>query len=189
LLPVEILINEHRLIERFVRLIKKEIEKIIETQEVEPNFIVVAVDFFRTYADRYHHGKEEGILFKGLSQKKLSVTDDKMMLELIMEHAYARKTVNNLESFKETYLAGNVDTLKDILQLLKELVELYPAHIEKEDEHFFYPSMKYFTQLEQEDLLNKFVEFDRDFTDKKYQQVIKMLDNEPNNKQKLSKTN
>jgi hemerythrin-like domain-containing protein len=183
LLPVEILIDEHRLIERFVKLIKKKMEKIIENQKVETNFIVVAVDFFRTYADRYHHGKEEGILFKGLSQKKLSATDDKMMLELIMEHAYARRTVNNLESLKETYLAGKVDTLKDILQLLKALVELYPAHIEKEDEHFFFPSMKYFTQLEQEEMLNKFVEFNRDFTNKKYQQVIKMLDTEPHNKQ------
>ena len=183
MLPVEILIDEHRLIERFVKLLKKEMEKIIETQKVEPNFIVVAVDFFRTYADRYHHGKEEGILFKGLSQKKLSATDDKMMLELIMEHAYARRTVNNLEGLKETYLAGKVDALKDILQLLKALVELYPTHIEKEDEHFFFPSMKYFTQLEQEEMLNKFVEFNRDFTNKKYQQVIKMLDTEPNNKQ------
>ncbi len=183
MLPVEILIDEHRLIERFVKLLKKEMEKMIETQKVEPNFIVVAVDFFRTYADRYHHGKEEGILFKGLSQKKLSATDDKMMLELIMEHAYARRTVNNLESLKETYLAGKVDTLKDILQLLKALVELYPAHIEKEDEHFFFPSMEYFTQLEQEEMLNKFVEFNRDFTSKKYQQVITTLETKPNSKQ------
>ena len=183
MLPVEILIDEHRLIERFVKLLKKEMEKMIETQKVEPNFIVVAVDFFRTYADRYHHGKEEGILFKGLSQKKLSATDDKMMLELIMEHAYARRTVNNLESLKETYLAGKVDTLKDILQLLKALVELYPAHIEKEDKHFFFPSMEYFTQLEQEEMLNKFVEFNRDFTSKKYQQVITTLETKPNSKQ------
>jgi hemerythrin-like domain-containing protein len=149
---------------------------------VSKSTLIVADDFFRTYADRYHHGKEEGILFKELSQKKLSSTDDKMML-LIMEHAYARRTVNNLESLKETYLAGKVDTLKDILQLLKALVELYPAHIEKEDEHFFFPSMKYFTQLEQAQMLNKFMEFNRDFTNKKYQQVIKMLDTEPNNKQ------
>jgi hemerythrin-like domain-containing protein len=98
-----------------------------------------------------------------------------------MEHAYARRTVNNLESFKETYLAGNVDTLKDILQMLNALVELYPAHIEKEDEHFFYPSMKYFSQIEQQDMLAKFVEFDQNFTNQKYEQVVKILENEPNN--------
>ena len=79
MLPVEILINEHRLIERFVKLVKNETENIIETQKVNPNFIVIAVDFFKTYADRYHHGKEEGILFQGLSQKKLSGGDKKIM--------------------------------------------------------------------------------------------------------------
>lgn len=182
MLPVEILINEHRLIERFVKLVKKEMEKIVETQKVEPNFIVVAVDFFRTYADRYHHGKEEGILFKGLSQKKLSDTDQKIMLELTMEHAYARRTVRNLESSKEAYLAGKADALKGILQLLKALVELYPMHIEKEDKHFFLPSMTYFTKLEQEEMLNKFMDFNRDFTDKKYQQIVTTLEPDPNNK-------
>lgn len=176
MLPVEILIDEHRLIERFVKLIKKETEKIVETQEVEPNFIVVAVDFFRTYADKYHHGKEEGILFKGLSQKKLSETDYKMMHELIMEHAYARKTVGQLEVSKENYLTDKTNALKDVLQLLKALAELYPAHIEKEDKHFFYPSMEYFTQPEQENILNKFIQFDRDFTNRKYQQAVKMLE-------------
>jgi hypothetical protein len=42
--------------------------------------------------------------------------------------------------------------------------------------------MKYSTQ--QEDMLNKFVEFDRDSSNLKYRQAIKMLDSEPNNQQK-----
>jgi hemerythrin-like domain-containing protein len=176
LLPVEILINEHRLIERFIKIVKKETENIIETQKVKSNFIVIAVDFFRTYADRYHHGKEEGILFQGLSQKKLSESDKKIMLELTMEHAYARRTVKNLEGSKELYLAGNFDALKDILILLKALVELYPAHIEKEDKHFFLPSMEYFSLQEQAEMLSAFVEFDREFTNNKYQQVISTIE-------------
>jgi len=176
MLPVEVLISEHRLIERFVKFIGQEMEKITETQKVEPNFIVVAVDFFRTYADRYHHGKEEGILFNGLSQKNLSEVDKKMMLELAMEHAQARRTVNKLETSKEIYLVGKLDALKDILQTLKNLVELYPTHIEKEDKHFFLPSMTYFTRPEQDEMLNKFIDFNRDFTDKKYLQVIETLE-------------
>lgn len=177
MLPIEILIREHRLIERFVKLIKKQIETIVESQEVDLNFIVSAVDFFRTYADRYHHGKEEGILFKELSQKKLSDTDKKMMQELEMEHAYARKTVTNLENSKEAYLGSKTGTSKDISQLLKVLVKLYPAHIEKEDKHFFYPAMNYFTQQEQEDMYKEFVNFDQDFTNEKYQQVVEILEN------------
>ena len=100
-----------------------------------------------------------------------------------MEHAYARRTVKNLESSKELYLAGKVDALKDILILLKALVELYPAHIEKEDKHFFLPSMEYFSLQEQEEMLNAFVEFDREFTNKKYQQVISTIETKPDGKQ------
>ncbi len=70
MLPVEILISEHRLILYTVSVLKKEQQKIAAAGKVDPNFIVAAVDFFRTYADRYHHGKEEGILFNALYKRK-----------------------------------------------------------------------------------------------------------------------
>ena len=184
LLPVDLLMSEHRLIERMITLTQKEIERVTETREVNPNFIIVAVDFFRSYADRCHHGKEEGILFKGLSQKQLANTDDKMMRALILEHAYARKTVSSLESFKESYVTGNIEASKNILQLMKELVEFYPVHIKKEDTQFFYPSMSYFTPQEQEEMLREFLDFDRNFIHKKYQQIINTLERAPTSNEK-----
>jgi hemerythrin-like domain-containing protein len=174
-LPVERLISEHRLIEQMVSLVQKETEKIVAAGKVEPNFIAAAVDFFRTYADRYHHGKEEGILFKELSNKELSDTDHRLMLELINEHALARRTVNSLESLKEKYAAGITETQKDILELMSTLVRLYPNHIQKEDTQFFFPSMEYLTQQEQEDMLYEFIEFDQNFTNKRYERIIETL--------------
>ena len=41
--------------------------------------------------------------------------------------------------------------------------------------------MKYFSQIEQQDMLAKFVEFDQNFTNQKYEQVVKIFENEPNN--------
>jgi hemerythrin-like domain-containing protein len=174
-LPVERLMSEHRLIEQMVSLVQKETERIAATGRMEPNFVAAAVDFFRTYADRYHHGKEEGILFKELSNKKLSDTHHKLMRELIDEHAFARKTVNSLESLKEKYVAGTTETQKDILELMSTLTELYPNHIRKEDTQFFFPSMEYLTQQEQEDMLHKFIEFDQNFTNKRYEKIIQTL--------------
>ncbi len=175
MLAVEILISEHRLIEQMVKLLEKEMKRIVVSEKIDSNFIVVAVDFFRTYADRYHHGKEEGILFKGLSSKKLSDIDQKIMLELVMEHALARKTVKSLDSLKEDYVAGKTETLGGIISLLKTLIDLYPKHIRKEDELFFYPSMKYFSTKEQEKMLDDFIEFDRNFTNKRYRKLIETL--------------
>ncbi len=175
MLPVEILIGEHRLIEQMVGFVEQETKKIVASGKVDPNFIVVAVDFFRTYADRYHHGKEEGILFRGLSSRNLSDVDRKVMSELEMEHAFARKTVRNLEDLTEEYVGGKTEARSDILRLLDALVELYPNHIRKEDSSFFYPSMKYFTPEEQGRMLDDFIEFDRNFTNKRYGQVVEYL--------------
>ena len=68
-LPVDVLITEHKLILRAVELIKKEATKMHANKKVNPNFITAAVDFFRTYADRFHHGKEEGILFRSYRKR------------------------------------------------------------------------------------------------------------------------
>ena len=176
LLPVDVLITEHKLILRAVELVNKEADKIQANKSVNPNFITTVVDFFRTYADRFHHGKEEGILFRELSQKKLNQADLKVMNELLLEHTFARRTVTALEQAKETYVSGRTEALKDVLELLSSLVKLYPEHIEKEDNHYFYPCMKYFSEQEQQEMLDSFLGFNQDFTDKRYKQIINSLE-------------
>lgn len=139
MLPVDMLVTEHKLILQAVEKIKKEIQQIDATKAVNPNYLTTAVDFFRTYADKFHHGKEEGILFRELSQRNLNETDQKVMMELMVEHGVARRTVTALDNAKEEYIAGKPEALKHIIDLLNTLVKLYPAHIEKEDKHFFTP--------------------------------------------------
>ena len=173
--PVEVLITEHKLILQAVSLMKNEAQRIQTSQTVNAAFVTTIVDFFRTYADRFHHGKEEGLLFRELSQKKMNDNDSKIMKELIMEHAFARRTVTALENAKNSYVSGEKDALKDVLANLGELVKLYPAHIEKEDKHFFYPSMAYFSESEKEALGTNFSAFNHDFTDKRYKHVIEAL--------------
>jgi hemerythrin-like domain-containing protein len=158
--------SEHRLIEQMIKLVRREIELVDATGELSLDFVIGAVDFFKTYADKFHHGKEEGILFKELSGKRLSDDDHKMMLDLISEHAFARKTVHDLENS-----ARSAETL-NLPGLLNTLVDLYPKHIQKEDNQFFLPSMKYLTQREQEDMLDRFIEFDNDFTSKRYEKIL-----------------
>jgi hemerythrin-like domain-containing protein len=176
MLPVEVLVNEHQLILYTVGVLKKGQQKISATGKVDPNFIVVGVDFFRTYADRYHHGKEEGILFNALFKTKLSDADSAMMRELILEHATARRTVTSLENLKTGYIGGKTEALGSILDALDVLIELYPRHIEKEDKHFFIPVMQYFTEKEQQEMLQKFLEYDQNFTDNRYKQTIETLE-------------
>jgi hemerythrin-like domain-containing protein len=172
LLPIDALIWEHRLIERMLLPMKKELSKMSQTKEVDSSFIDTLIDFIRTYVDGCHHGKEERILFRELAKKKLANEHDKMMKQLIREHVYARATTRNLEKAKESCVEDNPQSLKDVLKSLKDLAELYPKHIEKEDKKFFYPSMEYFTAQEQEAMLQEFWEFDRKIIHEKYKKAL-----------------
>lgn len=174
--PIGPLMWEHRLIERMLHLFDGQIARIREANAVDPVFVDIAVDFIRTYADRTHHGKEEDILFRNLAKKQLSAEHARIMNELVEEHKYARKTVGRMVEAKKRFLKGDKDAIQDVIACLAELAEFYPRHIEKEDKRFFFPCMEYFTQEEQDAMLQEFWEFDRNMIHEKYQKVADMLD-------------
>ena len=177
MMPIGPLMKEHRLIEKMISLMKNEIEKMKKFAKANPLFIDIAVDFIRMYADRTHHGKEEDLLFRDLDKKKLSPNHAKIMSELVEEHIWARNTVGKLVDAKNQYVKGNVKLVDEIVNLMSELVEFYPKHIEKEDKHFFIPVMKYFDEKEQEDMLLEFWDFDKTLIHEKYQKVVDNLQN------------
>jgi hemerythrin-like domain-containing protein len=173
--PIGPMMWEHRLIEKMLRLFGDEIRKINESNKVDTVFIDAAVDFIRTYADRTHHGKEEDILFRDLAKKDLSAEHARIMNELIDEHKYSRETVRKLVEAKERYLKGE-NTAQEVIAYLRELAQFYPLHIQKEDKHFFYPCMEYFTKEEQDQMLAEFYEFDRNMIHEKYRKVVDQIE-------------
>jgi len=174
--PIGPLMREHRLIERMVALLNEQLRQISKKNKVDTEFLTVAIDFIRTYADRTHHGKEEDILFRELAKKQLSQEHKRIMNDLIEEHASARKIVTNLVNARERYVECNLESLKDITDCIRELVSLYPAHIDKEDKHFFYPSLAYLSKQERDDMLQEFWEFDRKLIHEKYQKIVEELE-------------
>lgn len=172
MLPVGELMIEHRLIERMLRLMKDELDRIGKYGRVDTDFVDDAVDFMRTFTDICHHGKEEQILFPALSAKPLASGIRKTMEELIEEHKFARETVEKIEAAKERYLIGEKNAPADIISSLNVIIEFYPRHIEKEDRHFFLPSMTYFTKTEKDTMLREFFDFDSKLIDEKYKSVV-----------------
>ena len=173
--PIGPLMWEHRLIEKMLSFFEVATRKINEKNKVDPLFVDTAVDFIRTYADRTHHGKEEDILFRDLIKKQLSQEHARIMEELVEEHKYARNKVGMLVDAKERYLKGE-NTSQEVVVLLNELAHFYPIHIEKEDKHFFYPCMDYFTKEEQDRMLQEFFEFDRNMIHEKYRTVVDRIE-------------
>ncbi len=180
--PIGPLMREHRIIERMASLLNKEISSIKENGKANTEFILLAVDFFRMYADRTHHGKEEDILFRDLSRKQLSTEHRKVMDELMQEHMQARKMVRSLLEAREAYSRGEAKSLDNIITLLNNLTAFYPVHIQKEDKHFFYPVQDYFSRKEQDAMLAEFWDFDRKLIHEKYQKLVLRLEGQPETK-------
>lgn len=135
-------------------------------------FIDSAVDFIRNYADRCHHGKEEDILFRDLESKPLEDPYKQILRELTQEHVHGRHLTGLLVEAAARYRQGEQEALGDILSAAGELVAFYPKHIEKEDRHFFVPTMECFSKKELADMLERFHEFDRQLIHERYRGTV-----------------
>ena len=170
--PVAPLMIEHRLIERMVCVMEDAVISIQAGKKMNPAFVGMVLDFFKTYGDRTHHGKEEDILFAALAKKKLSPDHKKMLDKLIDDHVQARQIIGKLAEAQKKYVKGDIDAGNDILTYLKNLTVLYRKHIELEDKHFFIPSLDYFTKDEMNAMLNDMREYDRKMIHVKYREVV-----------------
>ena len=172
------LMIEHRLIERMIETIKRTLSQIEKNKEVDPVFIDTTVDFIRTYADKTHHGKEEDILFRDLKKRELSEENKRLMNDLIEEHVLGRKTTKKLIDANSRYRNGDKSALAEIASHLSSLADFYPKHIEKEDKVFFPAARRYFSEKEDQAMLNEFWEFDRKMIHEKYSLVVEALENQ-----------
>ena len=172
MVPVDLLMAEHRLIERMVKLLNHALAKMQATGQANPKFIDIATDFFRVYTDICHHGKEERILFSELAGKPLLTEHRATMHQLIQEHEFMRRVVKELIDLKERYELGNHETLQGIERGISTLSTLYPKHIEKEEKHFFLPAMDYFSQEERNAMLKAFPQFDAKLIHELYNEKV-----------------
>ncbi|MBD3263776.1 MAG: hypothetical protein GF375_01580 [Candidatus Omnitrophica bacterium] len=175
MLPVGMLMKEHRIIEEMIKLMLWESARLKEGRKPDINFIDKVIDFIKVYADECHHGKEEDILFKELKEKPISQKHKKIMEELLDEHVFGRQVLASLAEAKKKYLQGDKESVSLIEKNMHRLIDFYPAHIDKEDNHFFLPVMEYFDEREKEEMVCRCREFDMKMIHQKYKGVIEEI--------------
>lgn len=164
--PVKSLVDEHKLIKRLVALIPAIADRADPSTADGFQVISDSVGFIRSYADKFHHAKEEDILFKYFDEGTDII---KVMHE---DHANARGHV-------KAVLEGLEKKDKAITSYnLKKYGEILTEHIKKEDE-VLYPWMdRNLTTREVGEMFSKFIAIDNDFADeaKKYEAMIQTLE-------------
>ncbi|SNB46812.1 hemerythrin domain-containing protein [Geobacter sp. DSM 9736] len=133
----EALVAEHRLILRMLDLIARNAPLTSEGRYRNYRFYLDAVDFIRNYADRYHHAKEEDVLFEALVENGMP-RHNSPVAAMLLEHDHGRALVRELETAAADALAGRNDRDAEIARLALEYRELLLEHIAKEDD-ILYP--------------------------------------------------
>jgi hemerythrin-like domain-containing protein len=164
--PIQKLVDEHVLIKRWIALIPKVVNDLdVETEEGQ-QLIRDGVDMIRSYADKFHHAKEEEILFKYFDEN-LEIL--KVMHE---DHTHARGLV------KAMLEANERKDQNAVAENLMAYRELLTEHIRKEDE-ILYPWMDNQLSIRQVGkLFAKFAEADQQmgFSPDKYEHLIDQLE-------------
>lgn len=146
--PMQRLVDEHKLIKRLLALIPILVEKFNVESEEDHDVIQGVVDFIRNYADKYHHAKEENILFKYFDENL------DILKVIHQDHETARACV-------QAILKGlDVKDTKLIVENLNTYYELLTEHINKEDD-ILYPWMdRTFSMNQVGELFSKFNDVD-----------------------------
>jgi len=155
--PTEELEHEHRIIQQVVGGMAVLIEKLESGTEVDPSVFTDLSEFLQTFGDRCHHGKEEDYLFKLLERKGVPVSGCPLAV-LLHEHEKGRSLMADLKLTAATYVRTPNAGKEALIGTLRRLIELYPAHIWKEDYLLFPMAEKLLTESEQKELATQFAE-------------------------------
>ncbi|MFW5981508.1 MAG: hemerythrin domain-containing protein [bacterium] len=167
--PVQQLVDEHKVIKRWLAMVPDVLEKLEEDPDKVWPWVATAAEFSSNYADRYHHAKEEDILFK--------YSDEELEIIQVMydEHVEGREHVAAVrEAAKERDKEKAAEHLLAYRELLQE-------HIKKEDE-ILYPWIdRNLSTKEVGELFSKFANANQEAEElnpQKYEDFVRRVEEE-----------
>ncbi|MGA2796701.1 MAG: hemerythrin domain-containing protein [Thermoguttaceae bacterium] len=149
--PTDILSSEHRVIEQVLDCLDKMIQTCQREHKFDEQSAKDAVDFFRNFADRCHHGKEEAHLFPAMEAKGFA-RDCGPTGVMIYEHEQGRKFVRGMAESIDAAAKGDAAEQKEFFRNAREYIDLLREHIRKEDHCLFGMANNAFTEQDQQAL-------------------------------------
>jgi len=131
------LVAEHRLILRMLDILERNAMLTRSGSYRTYRFYLDGVDFIRNFADRFHHAKEEDVLFRALVENGMP-RENSPVAAMLLEHDHGRAFVRKMEEATLAALRGDRDRDEEIASFALAYVSLLREHISKEDD-ILYP--------------------------------------------------
>ncbi len=165
----EDLSNEHQNILKLIDAMLTECEELENGKKLDKVFFDEAIDFIKNYADRYHHAKEEDILFKVLLENLENMHCNPIPV-MLHEHETGRNYVKGLEE------GLNENNKEKIVGNARRYGYLLREHISKEDNVLYPMAEEALNDLQKETVLNKYGEVETgEFSKENVQKYLNVL--------------
>ncbi len=117
------------------------------------------VEFLQVFADKCHHGKEEGILFPAMEAGGVPKAGGPLGV-MLSEHDMGRSLIGEMKSLIQAYEAGDKGALTTLTDPALQYVDLLKSHIRKENEVLFAMAEPAIPEAKQKDLAERFEKFE-----------------------------
>ncbi|HET9989360.1 MAG TPA: hemerythrin domain-containing protein [Kofleriaceae bacterium] len=134
--PVELLMQEHRLIEAVLDALSEVAGELERDEPPPPTELESFVDWLRRYADAFHHGKEEDVLFTAMVACGMP-GDAGPIAVMLEQHDEGRRLVTRLADAASS-AAWSADTRRRAACTATDFAALLHQHIQIED-NVLYP--------------------------------------------------
>lgn len=155
----ETLKEEHRVIERYLAVLEKIVEK-SKIDQADITDLEQILDFIQTFADRCHHGKEEKVLFPTLEQRGIPKEGGPIGM-MLLEHEEGRKYVAGLAKALEDFKNGQ-DAGAQIRENAKNYIGFLRNHIPKEDDILYPIGEEVLSQADDQKLIADFERIEKE---------------------------
>ncbi len=155
----EILKHEHKVILLVLDAAERTVAIIKTKGEVKVSEIESMLDFFRNFADRCHHAKEETLLFVKMQEKGMP-KDSGPIAVMLKEHEFGREKLRAVEEALSPAGRGDTSSKAKITENLTDYIKMLRAHIAKEDDILYPMGNKIFTEEDQKFLTEAFDKVD-----------------------------
>lgn len=150
-----ILRQEHDAILRMLDAAEEAARLLDLGQRVAPETLAGLLEFFRLFADRCHHGKEEDLLFPLLEKKGLP-RDGGPIGVMLAEHDQGRALIRQMAEAADAYGSSATPAGRSWAAAARSYAALLREHINKENNVLFVMAENLLSATEQSELARAF---------------------------------
>lgn len=163
--PIQVLMDEHEIISSVEARIKELNNSWLDNAENYKKNVLTLLAFFKEYSDKFHHHKEEEVLFKELRNNPDFILND-IVEELEGHHDMFR------DSTKEIEEAIKNDKYEKVQELLTGYINDLLDHIAVENDELFIMAESLFNEDELERMYFLFQDIDMELGQVRKQELV-----------------